>query len=378
MKVFISYPKEKADAAREVSAFIRSLGVDVWQDNELIGGQQWARELKEAMRASDLVVLICSTETGSRKGVIQREIKEALEIMRDLPFGHIFLVPLRVADIRLPMELSEIQYIDFFRGDWKTGLARVAKKRLEQIDGTSPPQLLEYFAQAERTGGVEFKTFKRGFPGFEADADYFTYRASNEYWEFLNAQIVSDIVGGFYEANSYAISSDREAKQVGFERPMGMSWSRKAQEYFRDGELVSLQFDAWQFFGGAHGTRGVYTKNFGGAENVTLALKEIVGGTAEALAALRSHCLLGLTRVFDGAASEAADYMQMLDRAVDKWEPYSQWLFNRDGVRLWLSMYSGLPYVAGVFDVPVPWSVLKPHIAHNMKSTLFGRFVADT
>jgi TIR domain len=96
MKTFLSYPSENLDLAWEVYDFVRTLGVQIWFDKEsLIAGQNWDRERATAQKSADLIILICSSETINKSGVIQREIKDALDLLRDKPLSHIFLVSLR-------------------------------------------------------------------------------------------------------------------------------------------------------------------------------------------------------------------------------------------------------------------------------------------
>lgn len=378
MKAFVSYPSEKLDVAREVYRLLKSVGVDAWLDKEnLVMGDNWAREIRLALQATDMVVLVCSKEVISKAGVIQREIRQALDLLRDKPPGHIFLLPLRVDDIHLPEELTALQYSDYFRPGWQVALVRSVKKRLEQVDQPVPQALEGYLSAYERNGGVQFRTLRRGFADFAADADYFVYQGGGEYWEFLTAEIVTDVVGGYYEAAAFATSMGAVDRRIPDYTPViGMSWSRRFQEYFRDDEFVSLQCDAWQFFRGAHGTRGVYTKNYGGREVGRLvSLRQVLNYQASAV--VREYC----TQAVKGIAGYDAEVADDLDRrwreTLDPWEPFSQWLFNREGVRIWFSMYSGLPYVFGVFDVSIPWSHLRPHIDDDFRNTAFGRFVAS-
>lgn len=376
MKAFVSYPSEKLNIAREVYQLLRSIGVDAWLDKEnLIPGDDWARAIKLALQSADLVVLICSKEVVFKAGVIQREIKQALDILRDKPRGHIFLVPLRAEDIQLPTELAVLQYCDYFRAGWQFELVRSVKHRIEQLSEAAPAPLLEYLDAQERAGGVELRTLKRGFAGFEADADYFMYRTGGEYWDYVTAEIVSDIVGGYYEASAFAVDQGLMMQAAKFDPPMAMSWSRNLREYFREGELVSLQCSAWQFFGGAHGTRGIYTKNYGGPTMGRMQLRRLFN--YEASAVVRTCCTQAIAQTEERGGEVAEDLNRRWGEAVDAWSPFSQWLFNREGIRIWFSNYSDLPYVFGVFDASVPWSRLKEHLREESRDTAFGRFVTS-
>lgn len=100
MRTFLSYPSERLDDAYRIFEFMQELGIDIWFDKvSLVAGQDWDRERSNAQKASDLTFLICSRETVSRTGVIQREIKDILRRLEDQPLGDIFLIPLRVEDL---------------------------------------------------------------------------------------------------------------------------------------------------------------------------------------------------------------------------------------------------------------------------------------
>jgi len=203
MKTFLSYPSEKLDSAREVYDFLRSLGIQIWFDKEsLIAGQNWDRERSIVQRSADLIILICSLETIRRSGVIQREIKEALELARDKPLGDVFLVSLRTEEISLPLEWSLYQYIDLFRTGWQLQLARSIHLRLEQLGAPLPDSLTAFFEAQEAEERIELKTLRFEGKNFEAQADYFVYRRGGLFWDYVNAEITADAVGGFYKARA--------------------------------------------------------------------------------------------------------------------------------------------------------------------------------
>src|SRR3546814_7475132 len=57
----------------------------------------------------------CSSDlTTGRNGVYQREINEALELLRGRRPGTIYIIPLRLEDAPLPSELGRLQYVDHF------------------------------------------------------------------------------------------------------------------------------------------------------------------------------------------------------------------------------------------------------------------------
>jgi hypothetical protein len=230
MKSFLSYPSEQRSVARALYDFLCSMGIQPWFDQEsLVAGQDWDRERKIAQRAADLTFLVLSPETVSRQGVIQREVKDMLERLADTPLGHTFLVSLRTQEMNVSPELAIYQYIDFFRSDWQARLARAVSLKCEQLQETEPTELREFLEAQERAQGIRFRALR--FPGTaKLQADYFVYQQAGEYWEYINAEIVSDIMGGFLNAKAMALSlTSGTAPKY---------WERQVEEHFRQGELV--------------------------------------------------------------------------------------------------------------------------------------------
>jgi hypothetical protein len=372
MKSFLSYPSEQLPAARAVYAFLKSIGVVVWFDREsLIGGQDWDRERKLAQQAADLIFLLCSEETFGRAGVIQREVKDILERMRDKPLGHLYVIPLRIRPVTLPPELSPVQYIDYFRAGWTLSLARSVRLRIQQLKEDEPSELGEFLVKEERVGGVVFKTLHRISGGFRAQADYFGYQAGGDYWDFVNSSITVDVVGSYYKALPWAADWVENRQVLSHARDVDAVWERRVIEYFRDDEFVSLHVDGYESFGGAHPTRGEYAKNFGGRICGELDIRTIFGHSHETLKDIRTYCMESLRERF----SEAFGGHDIFDSSGDPWEKFSQWNFNREGLRFYFNMYSGFPFVIGYQEVDVPWSVVKDKIAGAILSTPFGAFI---
>jgi hypothetical protein len=108
MNIFLSYPSERLSPAREIYAFLTSLGLDVWFDKEtLVAGQNWERESNKAQSGADLIVQVCSNEIVSKTGVIQRELKDTLGLLKLRPLDSLYLVCIKVDEVSLPPELMQ-------------------------------------------------------------------------------------------------------------------------------------------------------------------------------------------------------------------------------------------------------------------------------
>lgn len=373
MNTFLSYPSEKHESAKEVYDFIRSLCIPIWFDREsLIAGQQWDREIALAQRSADLIILICSPETVGKSGVIQREIKEAIDLAKDKPLGHVFLVPIRTEEISLPQELNRYHYVDLFRSGWQLKLAQSIKLRLEQLGSSSPAALAAFFETKEIEGKIELKTLRFEGKNYEAQADYFLYRRPGLFWDYVNAEITSDAAGGFLRAKVHGPNCFKDRGYTG-------EWSLRVEEHFSRGELVSLTFAEWADWGGAHPTRGVYAKNYGAQEGGKIAIEELFDHNIETLDYIRKYCELQVRlELWDG--KEESDYSlprydDDSEIYIDPWELFSQWNFDDNGLHIWLGQHSGLPFVMGTFNVLIPWALLKDKVATDYLKTSIGQLI---
>jgi TIR domain/50S ribosome-binding GTPase len=104
---------------KEVSELHRRLarlnGVQPWLDVvDLIPGQEWELEIPKALEASHMIVVCLSPNSVDRDGYVQKEIKLALDLRDRKPDDRIFIVPIRLADCKLPQRLGRWHCVDLF------------------------------------------------------------------------------------------------------------------------------------------------------------------------------------------------------------------------------------------------------------------------
>jgi hypothetical protein len=68
-----------------------------------------------------------SNKSSTKRGFVQKEIKQALEILEECGEGKVYLLPVRIEECKLPYEvLRELHYIDMFP-NWYHGLDKILK-----------------------------------------------------------------------------------------------------------------------------------------------------------------------------------------------------------------------------------------------------------
>ena len=125
LRVFLCHAKEDKPRVRELYDRLSASGVDPWLDEKnLLPGQIWRKEITQAIRESD-AVLVCLSQTSINKtGYLNKEIREALEKADEQPEGKIFSIPLRLEQCEVPERFREIQWVDYFDTDGYRQLLR--------------------------------------------------------------------------------------------------------------------------------------------------------------------------------------------------------------------------------------------------------------
>src|SRR6478736_5994597 len=100
--VFLSYAREDAAAAKRVAEALRAFGLEVWFDqNELGGGDSWEQTIRNQIRECALFVPIVSATPRARsEGYFRREWKLAVDRTNDMVAGRTFLLPVVIDDTR--------------------------------------------------------------------------------------------------------------------------------------------------------------------------------------------------------------------------------------------------------------------------------------
>jgi TIR domain len=135
-RVFLSYCREDfADVARLRDALVAE-GFEVWWDNDLLPGQDWKYEIREAIKRSSAVILCLSARALERKRTyIYPEALDAIAAYRQCRPGEIFLIPVRLSQCEIPSieidhtrNLDRLHCVDLFPANrWEAGIQKIAE-----------------------------------------------------------------------------------------------------------------------------------------------------------------------------------------------------------------------------------------------------------
>jgi hypothetical protein len=113
LRIFLSHSSTDKPIVRRLYERLYDEGFEPWLDEQmLLPGQDWEHEIRKAIHDTDVVIVCLSRGSINKTGYIQREIKYVLDVADERPEGIIFLIPLKLEDIEIPMRLSRWQWIN--------------------------------------------------------------------------------------------------------------------------------------------------------------------------------------------------------------------------------------------------------------------------
>lgn len=123
--IFLSYAREDERAVFHLRWGLQKAGFDVWFDKSALEpGQDWKLEISRAIRTSKVFLACLSTRSVAKRGFVQAELKQALDVLRELPEGDVYVVPARLDECEVPDSLRHLQYIDIFEDGAVPALVR--------------------------------------------------------------------------------------------------------------------------------------------------------------------------------------------------------------------------------------------------------------
>lgn len=131
---FISYAREDYDTAVRLHDDLRRAGMTPWLDRETIrAGEDWRAAIREGLRTATHVIALISRHSVNKRGFVQKELGQALELAEEMPPGEIYIIPVRLDPIATNHErLNDLHRVDLFEG-YESGLERI----LEGLRATS-------------------------------------------------------------------------------------------------------------------------------------------------------------------------------------------------------------------------------------------------
>lgn len=127
-QVFLSYAREDQAQATELYELLVSHGLRVWFDVvDLPPGAKWKSDIFKAIRNSRYFCALLSSNSVSKTGFVQAELREGLELLSQHPDDDVYIIPVRLNDCQPTHEkLYELNWTDLFPS-WNNGAQKLLR-----------------------------------------------------------------------------------------------------------------------------------------------------------------------------------------------------------------------------------------------------------
>ncbi len=138
LSIFISYASEDKQRVDEIYQRLKGSGYNPWMDtHNIIGGEDWKLAINRAIDNADLCIIVLSKKYVNKRGVIQKEIKRALEKLEEKFESDIFIIPLRLEECEIPnSRIKDIHRIDYFESNGWNKLTQSIQASIRQMEST--------------------------------------------------------------------------------------------------------------------------------------------------------------------------------------------------------------------------------------------------
>jgi hypothetical protein len=132
-QVFLSYARQDQEFVERLYTLLQESGFKPWMDSrDIVGGENWLRAVYRAIEESQIFLAILSANSVSRRGIIQKELKKALDKWEGMLPDDIYIIPLRIDNCPIPELLKDLQVIDWDEGNGADKLLEAIQIGLER------------------------------------------------------------------------------------------------------------------------------------------------------------------------------------------------------------------------------------------------------
>jgi len=146
VQIFISYVQEDKEKVENLYQKLSDAGFKPWMDTkDVLPGELWKPSTYKAIQHSDFFLVCLSANSVNKRGVIQKEIRHALDIWQEMLEDDIYLIPVRLEDCEVPERLREFQWVNLFEEDGWIRLVEAIHVGIERrgmgrrTEGIKPP-----------------------------------------------------------------------------------------------------------------------------------------------------------------------------------------------------------------------------------------------
>jgi len=158
LTVFLCHASLDKPKVREIRDWLVDKGFAPWIDEaNLLPGSEWRVEIKRAIATCDIFLVLLSSNSITKRGFVQAEIRCGLDELLNVPTGQVFVVPAKLEACDLPENLSHLHAVDISSDLGRTSLVDSLNAQAERLGrANKTPQQEKSLNVARRVEALEF------------------------------------------------------------------------------------------------------------------------------------------------------------------------------------------------------------------------------
>jgi len=343
-------------------------GFNTWIDcKNLLPGQDFDFEITRALDKSSIVIAFVSNNSFNRRGYLQRELKRALDKMKEHLVDDIYLIPVLLdTDVEVPHELKHLHFIVANESDFRTKLGDSLKYQMGRLGlEQSRTQRREDIYWTSRTVRESWD----GLPGYSVELELLELRSDR----YKNIGEIGDYLKGVFLESLFRHRSQKFDQSPDFFNYAQEPYSRTntydahCRGPVIKGRILTVQYAIhWYGAGAIHPNHHFQTYSFlldpltliaplqGVFVDETVALPIIQAEARRQLveALARNHAS-------DGEPSVNTDWV---NRGTVTWDDFNSFVFGPEGLELLFAPYHVASYADGSQLAVITYDTLKPFL----------------
>lgn len=115
-RIFLIYALEDKDKVEGIYNELKNAGFKPWMaSKDIFPGERWKSSIENALEEAEIALAFLSRYSYNKKGFIQKELKMALDLLKERTKGISPVIPVRLDESEVPDRLKEFQYVDIFK-----------------------------------------------------------------------------------------------------------------------------------------------------------------------------------------------------------------------------------------------------------------------
>ncbi len=371
--VFISYTSGDRDRVEPIADALIASGIDAWMDvKRLKAGQNWDFEIRRALDKAEVIVVVISDKSVTKRGYVQREVRLALEKAEEKLVDDIYLIPVLLDEnVTVPDLIKDLQFIRYRDEAFQELLLDAVRHQLERLG------LAIEVAQNESEISWQFYSHREsrdGIPGCEAD--FRLPRLSSKKHPMVSQ--IGDIVRGellleLADLRFQTLLPDPEEFNFGqdkYRRTHTLDASPQTPKV--RGRILSLAYWLHSYYAkAAHPNHGVSTYCFLVDPLCYIrSLDMIFDDTTGALETIRSEVRAHLIAALGEDGEEYPADQEWIERGTDDWSAFAAFTFEDKGIEIHFPPYQVASYAAGPQTALVGYEKIAGFVSPVFKSAL--------